>query len=234
MFFSPFLFWDPYFWLILVGLAITMWASWNVKSTFNRYATLPSHNNITGKEAAKLILEDAGIFDVTIQETSGELTDFYNPSDTTLNLSEPVYNSSSIAAICVAAHEAGHAIQDAKAYIPMSFRSKLVPIVNFGANLSMPLIILGVVLSFNQVLIRAGILCFALTLLFQIVTLPVEFNASNRALKKVKMLGIINPNEYPAGRKVLFAAALTYVAAALSTFLQLLRLILLFADNDRN
>lgn len=116
----------------------------------------------------------------------------------------------------------------------MSFRSKLVPIVNFGANLSMPLIILGVVLSFNQVLIRAGILCFALTLLFQIVTLPVEFNASNRALKKVKMLGIINSNEYPAGRKVLFTAALTYVAAALSTFLQLLRLILLFADNDRN
>lgn len=231
--FFPFFF-DPYFWMIILGVIITGWASWNVNSTFSRYDQIENHNGYTGRQAAEIILNQAGLTNVTIQEVSGRLTDFYDPRNKTLNLSTAVYNSTSVAAVGVAAHECGHAIQDAKSYLPMTIRAGLVPIVNLGSNLSMPLILLGIIFGMNQTLIKAGIICFAAIVLFQIVTLPVEFNASHRAMEQLKLSGILDNSEIPMGRKVLFAAALTYVAAALSTFLQLVRLILLFGNSDNN
>lgn len=231
--FFPFFF-DPYFWMIILGVIITGWASWNVNSTFSRYDQIENHNGYTGRQAAEIILNQAGLNNVTIQEVSGRLTDFYDPRNKTLNLSTAVYNSTSVAAVGVAAHECGHAIQDAKSYLPMTIRAGLVPIVNLGSNLSMPLILLGVIFGMNQTLIKAGIICFAAIVLFQIVTLPVEFNASHRAMGELKLTGILDNSEIPMGRKVLFAAALTYVAAALSTFLQLIRLVLLFGNNDNH
>lgn len=231
--FFPFFF-DPYFWMIILGVIITGWASWNVNSTFSHYDQIENHNGYTGRQAAEIILNQAGLNNVTIQEVSGRLTDFYDPRNKTLNLSTAVYNSTSVAAVGVAAHECGHAIQDAKSYLPMTIRAGLVPIVNLGSNLSMPLILLGIIFGMNQTLIKAGIICFAAIVLFQIVTLPVEFNASHRAMEQLKLSGILDNSEIPMGRKVLFAAALTYVAAALSTFLQLVRLILLFGNSDNN
>lgn len=231
--FFPFFF-DPYFWMIILGVIITGWASWNVNSTFSRYDQIENHNGYTGRQAAEIILNQAGLTNVTIQEVSGRLTDFYDPRNKTLNLSTAVYNSTSVAAVGVAAHECGHAIQDAKSYLPMTIRAGLVPIVNLGSNLSMPLILLGIIFGMNQTLIKAGIICFAAIVLFQIVTLPVEFNASHRAMEQLKLSSILDNSEIPMGRKVLFAAALTYVAAALSTFLQLVRLILLFGNSDNN
>ena len=215
MYYMPF-FYDPYFWMIILGVAISGWASMNVNSTFNRYDQVQNQGNYTGKVAARYILDQAGLYEVEIREVAGNLTDDYNPTNKVLSLSQSVYNSSSIAAVGVAAHEVGHALQDASNYAPMRMRSALVPIVSLGSNLSMPLILLGLVLGMNQTLIRIGIWCFALVLLFQVVTLP--------------------PQEMPMARKVLFAAALTYVAAVLTSMLQLFRLLLIFGghNNDNN
>lgn len=228
------LIYDPYFWMIIVGIAITGWASMNVNSTFHKYDKIKDAGNYTGMQAARYILDRAGLYDVEIRPIAGNLTDNYNPTNKVLSLSESVYNSSSIAAVGVAAHEVGHAIQDATDYWPMRLRSDIVPVVNLGSNLSMPLILLGIILGMNTTLIRLGIWCFALVLIFQIVTLPVEFNASHRALRMLNDGAILTPEEMPMARKVLFAAALTYVAAVLSTFLQLFRLILLFGNNNNN
>lgn len=226
-------YWDSTFILVIIGIAISMWASWYVNHTFKRYDQYNSQRGITGADAARFILDKAGLQSVAIKQIAGNLTDNYNPTNKTLNLSESTFGKSSVAAIGVAAHECGHAIQDQTNYIPMRIRLAIVPAVNLGSNASFPLILLGVVLGMNHTLIMIGIWLFALVVLFQVVTLPVEFNASRRAVSILSNGGMLESNEVSMVKHVLVAAALTYVAAALSTTLQLLRLILIFG-NDRN
>jgi len=221
----------PSYLLIIIGLAISMWASWYVNHNFKKYDQFTSHRGKSGADAARYILDSAGLQDIQINKVSGNLTDNYNPGDKTLNLSESTYDSTSVAAIGVAAHECGHAIQDQTSYAPMRVRAALVPAVNLGSNASIPLIIIGALLGMNHTLITIGIWLFALVVLFQVVTLPVEFNASGRAIKILGSGDILDSDEVPMVKQVLFAAALTYVAAAISTALQLLRLILIFGDN---
>ena len=191
---------------------------------------------MTGAEAAQRILNTAGIYDVTIQHVSGNLTDHYNPSNKTLNLSDSVYGSTSVAAVGVAAHECGHAIQHQKNYVPLTLRAAIVPVANLGSTLAWPLILIGLLFSRNTgvLFIDLGIICFSFAVIFQLVTLPVEFNASRRALRILGEQGILSESELPYTRKVLQAAALTYVASAASANLQLLRLILLFGGRDRD
>ena len=190
-------------------------------------------SGMTGAQAARMILQSNGINDVSVQRISGKLTDHYNPSTEVLNLSESVYGSTSVAAIGVAAHECGHAIQHARGYFPLSLRTALVPVANIGSQLSWVFIIVGAILSFNQTLITIGIIMFSAAVLFQLVTLPVEFNASARALEQLESNGILYRDEVSQTRKVLSAAALTYVAAAATAILQLLRLIILFGGRGR-
>ncbi|KRM78719.1 hypothetical protein FC84_GL000346 [Lapidilactobacillus dextrinicus DSM 20335] len=228
-------FFDPTFILVIAGLVISMIASAHVNSTFRRYDEVRSTSGITGAQAAQAILDGAGITDVSIQQVAGNLTDNYNSGNLTLSLSESTYNSTSVAAIGVAAHEVGHAIQHHTGYLPLKIRTGIFPLVNIGSNLSFPIILIGVLLSWNQTLINIGIWAFALVLIFQLVTLPVEFNASARALNILRNDGLLTSDEVPMVKSVLTAAALTYVAAVLSTFLQLLRLVLLFGGgNDRD
>ena len=229
----PYIYWDSTYILVVIGAVICMIASARVKTTFNKYSAYRSMSGMTGAQAAERILHAAGIYDVRVQHVSGNLTDHYNPANKTLNLSDSVCNQTSVAAVGVAAHECGHAIQHAHGYAPMSIRAALVPVVNIGSNLSIPLIFLGVLLSWNQTLIQLGIWAFALTVIFQLVTLPVEFNASRRAIVKVEEYGLLGNEEVSGGKKVLTAAALTYVAGAASSALQLLRLILLYGGNRR-
>lgn len=224
-------FFGPSYLLIIIGLVISLWASWYVNHNFKKYDEVPSDHGTSGADAARFILDNAGLQNVQIQRVSGKLTDNYNPTNKTLNLSESTYNSTSVAAIGVAAHECGHAIQDQTNYAPMRAPAALVPAVNLGSNASIPLIIVGAILGMNQTLIQIGIWLFALVVLFQVVTLPVEFNASSRAVKILGSGDLLTSNEVPMVRKVLFAAALTYVAAVISTALQLLRLIIVFGDN---
>ncbi|ALB28029.1 zinc metallopeptidase [Companilactobacillus heilongjiangensis] len=221
----------PSYLLIIIGLAISLWASWYVNHNFKKYDQFTSHRGKSGADAARYILDSAGLQDIQINKVSGNLTDNYNPGNKTLNLSESTYDSTSVAAIGVAAHECGHAIQDQTSYVPMRVRAALVPAVNLGSNASIPLIIIGALLGMNQTLITLGIWLFALVVLFQVVTLPVEFNASGRAIKILGSGDILDSDEVPMVKQVLFAAALTYVAAAISTALQLLRLIIIFGDN---
>lgn len=228
------MFWDPTYILVIIGLVISMAASAYVNSAFKKYDQVRSRNGYTGTDAAKFILQKEQITDVTVLPISGNLTDNYNSQKKTLNLSQATANSTSVAAIGVAAHECGHAVQDDKGYFPMKIRSAIVPVANIGSSLALPIIIIGVLLSWNQTLINVGIACFSLALLFQLVTLPVEFNASKRALQILSEGQVLTQEEVPMVRKVLTAAALTYVAAALSTFLQLLRLVMLFGGNSRN
>ncbi|HIY92316.1 zinc metallopeptidase [Companilactobacillus sp. HBUAS56275] len=224
-------FFGPSYFLIIIGLVISLWASWYVNHNFQKYDEVPSHHGTSGADAARFILDNAGLQNVQIQRVGGKLTDNYNPTNKTLNLSESTFDSTSVAAIGVAAHECGHAIQDQKGYAPMRLRAALVPAVNIGSNFSIPLILLGVILGANQTLIQIGIWLFALVVLFQVVTLPVEFNASGRAVKILSGSTLVDSDEIPMVRQVLFAAALTYVAAVISTALQLLRLILIFGDH---
>lgn len=224
-------FWGPTIILVFIGMIISMWASWYVNHTFKRYDQFTSHRGVTGADAARFILDNAGLQNVVIKQIGGKLTDNYNPSDKTLNLSESTFGATSVAAIGVAAHECGHAIQDQKNYLPMRVRSAIVPVVNFGSNLSFPMIVLGMILGMNHALITIGIWLFALVVLFQVVTLPVEFNASGRAVRILAEGQMLDSDEVPMVKHVLTAAALTYVAAALSTALQLLRLIIIFGNN---
>lgn len=227
---------DPTYVLVLIGAVICLIASARVKSTFNKYSRYRSMSGMTGAQAAERILNSAGIYDVTVCHISGSLTDHYNPSKKTLNLSDSVYGSNSVAAIGVAAHECGHAIQHQKNYVPLTLRTAIVPVANIGSTLAWPLILIG--LFFNSstgaMLINLGILCFSFAVLFQLVTLPVEFNASRRALHILGEQGILSDSELPYTRKVLKAAALTYVASAAAAILQLLRLVLLFGGRNRD
>ncbi|MGX4644533.1 zinc metallopeptidase [Holzapfeliella sp. JNUCC 80] len=226
------LFYDPYFYLVLIGMGLSAIASFLVQSTFSRYSTVFSNSGLTGEQAAQAILADQNIQNVTIHAIEGNLTDNYNGQNKTLNLSEATFDNSSVAAVGVAAHEVGHAIQDAHDYIPMRLRARIVPVANLGASLSMPLILIGVFLGMNQTLINIGILAFAAVLLFQVVTLPVEFDASRRAVASLRSQNLLTETELSAVKKVLTAAAFTYIASALSTFLQLLRLVLLFSNRN--
>lgn len=224
---------DPTYILIIIAAIISLIAQWRVNSAFSKYSRVASMSGMTGAQAARMILQSNGINDVSVQRISGKLTDHYNPSSKVLNLSESVYGSTSVAAIGVAAHECGHAIQHARGYFPLSLRTALVPVANIGSQLSWVFIIVGAILSFNQTLITIGIIMFSAAVLFQLVTLPVEFNASARALEQLESNGILYRDEVSQTRKVLSAAALTYVAAAATAILQLLRLIILFGGRDR-
>ena len=232
MYYPMYYMFDPTYVLILIGVLISLGASARLRSTYQQYAGVRSRCGITGEEAARQLLRSQGIYDVTIRRVPGNLTDHYDPRTKTVNLSEGVYGSSSIAAIGVAAHECGHAMQDAQDYAPLRFRSALVPVANFGAQLSWPLIIIGLLLGGSS-LVSLGILLFSLAVLFQLVTLPVEYNASSRAVKLLDSQGILSGSEVDGTRKVLNAAALTYVAAAATSILQLLRLVILFGGRDR-
>ena len=227
---------DPTYVLVLIGAIICIIASARVKTTFRKYSKYRSASGMTGAQAAERILYAAGITDVRVQHISGNLTDHYDPRNKTLSLSDSVYGSTSVAAVGVAAHEVGHAIQHDVGYFPLSFRSALVPVANFGSTLAWPLILLGLLFGSGtgSILIEIGILCFSLAVLFQLVTLPVEFNASSRALKQLDANGILSTDELKMTRKVLHAAALTYVASAAAIILQLLRLVLLFGGRDRD
>lgn len=234
----PYYYWgfDPTYLLVVIGAVICLIASARVNSTFNKYAQYRSMSGMTGAQAAERILHAAGIYDVSIQHVSGNLTDHYHPGKKTLNLSDAVYNSTSVAAIGVAAHECGHAIQHQQGYVPLSLRTAIVPVANIGSTLSWPLILIGLLFSRNtgSFLINLGILCFSFAVLFQLVTLPVEFNASSRALALLGQQGILSESELSYTRKVLKAAALTYVASAAAALLQLLRLLLLFGGRRRD
>ncbi len=226
---------DPTYILVLIGVVLSLLASAGVKTTFARYSGVRSMSGLTGRDAAEKILHMQGIYDVRIEHISGNLTDHYDPSAKVLRLSDPVYGKTSVAAIGVAAHECGHAVQHAKGYAPLSIRSSLVPAANFGSAISWPLIVLGLFLGGgSSVLVTIGILAFTLAVLFQIVTLPVEFNASARAVRILEGSGMLAGEEIKGTKKVLKAAALTYVAGAAGAILQLLRLILIAKSNDRD
>ena len=221
--------------LVLIGALISLWAQGRVTSTFNKYSKVRSRTGMTGADAAMRLLRAQGIYDVSVRPVSGNLTDHYDPRTKVVNLSESVYYATSVAAIGVAAHECGHAMQHNEGYAPLNFRSALVPVVNFGSKLSWPLILLGVLFGgVGSTLCQVGILTFTLVVLFQLVTLPVEFNASKRAVKLLDSQGILAVDEVQGTKKVLGAAALTYVAAAASTILQLLRLIILYGGRRRD
>lgn len=226
---------DPTYILVLVGVIICMLASVKMNSTFRKYSRVRNHSGITGREAAEQILRQAGIYDVRVEHVSGNLTDHYDPRSKVLRLSDATYQNASVAALGVAAHECGHAIQHATGYVPLHIRGSLVPIVNFGSVIAWPLIVIGLFFSTSSssLFLNLGILAFSLAVLFQIVTLPVEFNASRRAVSILGGSGLLYENEVRATKKVLFAAALTYVAGAVSAILQLLR-ILMIANSRRN
>ena len=225
--------WDPTYFLVLIGMLLCLGASAMVNSTMNKYSKVRNVNGITGAEAARRILNQEGLYNVQIECLKNSSGDHYDPRTNTVRLSYNNYNSASVTAVSVAAHECGHAIQHAKGYAPLSIRSALVPVVNIGSNLGLPLILLGVLLSWNQTLIQIGIWAFALSVIFQLVTLPVEFNASRRAVERIDHYGLLTASENSGCKKVLTAAAMTYVAAAASSILQLLRLVLLFGGNRR-
>ena len=226
-------YYDPTYSLILIGMVLSLLASGYVKSTYAKYSRVLSRSGLTGAQVAERILHQSGIYDVRIEHVSGNLTDHFDPRTKVVRLSDTVYGSTSVAAQAVAAHECGHVIQHATGYSPLRFRTQLVPVAQFGANISWPLILIGFFLN-GQFLITFGILLFSLAVLFQLVTLPVEFNASSRALKILEQNGILGHDEVGSSRKVLKAAALTYVAAAAASILQLLRLFLLFGRRDND
>ncbi len=214
--------------LVLPAVIFSLWASSNVKSTFSRYAKVSSR--MTGYDSARKILDENGLRDVRIGRVSGELTDHYNPSDNTIYLSDTVHDAYTAAAVGVAAHEAGHAVQHATGYTPIRIRSAIIPITNIGSNLAMPLVLLGIILSFPT-LAYIGVLAFGLSTLFQLVTLPVEFNASNRALEALESGGLPR-DELSSAKKVLRAAALTYVAALAVSLANLIRIFLIAASGS--
>lgn len=228
-------FYDPTYILVIIGIVITLAASTKVKSTFAKYSKVRSMSGMTGADAAKRILNSAGIYDVRIERIHGNLTDHYDPRSKVLRLSDSVYGASSVAAIGVAAHECGHAIQDQKDYSPLKIRASLVPVANIGSTLAWPVILIGMFIGAFDTLVPLGIILFSAAVLFQIVTLPVEFNASSRAVAILDSTGILGSEEIRYTKKVLSAAALTYVASAAAAILQLLRLVLIFGGGrDRD
>ncbi len=223
--------------LVLPCLILSLWASSSVNNTFKRYSTQYSMRGITGAEAAQRVLHANGVSGVRVERVSGNLTDHFDPKTNVIRLSDSVYGSTSTAAIGVACHEAGHAVQYATHYAPIKLRAAIIPITNFGSKLAMPLILLGVLLTFlgnfSYALVYLGIACFGLSLVFQLVTLPVEFNASRRAVRAISNTGILTQQELVGAKKTLKAAAMTYVAATAVSLAQLLRLIVLFGGRRR-
>lgn len=227
-------YYDPTYILVIIGAILSIIASSMVQSTYSKYSKVRSMSGMTGAQVAEMILKNKGIYDVRVERVSGNLTDHYNPKTKVVNLSDSVYNSQSVAALGVAAHECGHVIQHHENYVPLSIRSMLVPAANIGSKAGIPIILLGILLGYNTVLVQIGIWVFALAVLFQVVTLPVEFNASRRALVCLEEYGIVTRDEKSKSAKVLRAAAFTYVAAAAAAILQLLRLIMLFGRRDND
>lgn len=224
---------DPTMILALAGLVLTMIASAGVKRTFAKYSRVRCMAGYTGAQAAAEVLRLSGIYDVRIEHVSGDLTDHYDPRNKVLRLSDSTYSSNSVAAVCVAAHECGHAVQHQKGYGPLVLRSTLVPAANIGSSLSWPIFLFGLVMGL-QTLTTFGILLFGLAVIFQLVTLPVEFNASSRAIRILEGSGMLGSGEISGAKKVLRAAAMTYVASLASSILQLLRLVILAGGRRRN
>lgn len=226
-----------YFVLVLPCIILSLWASASVKNTFRRYSTQYSTRGITGADAAARVLRNHGISNVRIEHISGELTDHFDPKTNVIRLSDSVYGSTSTAAIGVACHEAGHAVQYATQYAPIKLRAAIIPITNFGSKISMPLILLGILFSslgsLSYTLVYLGIACFGFSFIFQLVTLPVEFNASRRAIRAIENAGLLSSKELVGTKKTLKAAAMTYVAATAVALAQLLRLILIFGGRKR-
>lgn len=220
--------------LVAAGAVLCMLASMHVNTTYARYSRMAAACGLTGADVARLILERNGVTDVQVQHVSGNLTDHYDPSKQVVNLSDAVYGSRSIAALGVAAHECGHVMQHEEGYTPLQFRTALVPIANFGSNAGIWIVLLSLILGLSSTLTTIGIVLFSMGVLFQLVTLPVEFNASHRALVMLEQYGVLGTDENRKARAVLKAAALTYVAAAASSILQLLRLVLLSNRRNRN
>lgn len=230
----PYYFFDWTWIMLLPALILAMWAQANVNSTFKKYSQVYNRFGMTGAEAARKILDMNGLYSVRVEHIAGNLTDHFDPKTNVVRLSDATYNSHSVGSIGVAAHEVGHAIQHARAYMPIRVRNAIVPAVNVCNMLSMPIILIGVILSYNQTLVDLGIILFSATVLFQLVTLPVEFNASNRAIHTLESQNMLAPDELVGAKKVLKAAALTYVAAAVSAIMSLLRLIVLFGGRRRD
>ena len=224
--------------LVLPCVIFSMIASSMVNGTFQKYSQVFSLRRMTAADAARRVLTQNGVCGVKIERISGNLTDHYDPKTNTIRLSDPVYNSTSVASIGVACHEAGHAVQYAKRYAPIHIRAAIVPITNIGTRLALPLILIGLLVtslgSYSQTIVNLGIACFGLSFVFQMITLPVEFNASRRAISAIADSGILTDEEIKGARKTLTAAAMTYVAAAALALAQLLRLILIFGRRDRN
>lgn len=223
---------DSTYILIAIGAIISMIASWNVKNTFNKYSSVGNSRGLSAQDVAQSILSSAGINDVRIERIRGELTDHYSPTEKVLRLSETVYGSTSVAALGVAAHECGHAIQHKVGYAPLNLRAISVPVANFGSKLSWPVILIGLALGYNG-LAHIGVILFLGVVFFQLITLPVEFNASSRALQILEKNSILSGNELNSAKSVLTAAALTYVAAMINSVLQLLRLIMIVNRSNR-
>ncbi|MCE2617112.1 zinc metallopeptidase [Phocaeicola oris] len=220
------------YWILFIGIAVLSYlAQWNVKRKFEKYAKMPLDSVMTGKDVAEKMLHDNGIYDVTVKSTRGMLTDFYNPADKTVNLSEAVYGSNSVAAAAVAAHECGHALQHAQSYAPLKMRSAMVPVVQFSSNIVTWVLLAGILLinSFPQLLLM-GIVLFAMTTLFSLITLPVEINASQRALVWLNRSGLTNISNHGAATDALKSAAYTYVVAALSSLATLIYYILIYTN----
>lgn len=224
---------DASYLLVIVGALLCLITSGMVKGTFNRYAKVASSVGMTGSEVAAAILRKNGIYDVTVQRVSGSLTDNFNPSAKVVNLSETVYDSTSIAAISVAAHECGHAMQHDESYFPLQLRSSILPVANFGSRFGLWIVLAGILISYFQPLIFAGVVLFSFGVLFQLVTLPVEFDASKRALATLSDMGFLNDGEITGARKVLKSAAMTYVASAAASILSLIRIILISQGGRR-
>ena len=232
------MFFDYYYLILIVpAMLFAFWASARVNSAFNRYSKVESKRGFTGKDAAEAVLRKYGIADVEVVSTTGRLTDHFDPRSKVIRLSEDVYSGRNAAAIGVAAHEAGHAAQHSEGYVPMKLRNAIIPITNIGSNLAMPLFLIGLFMSYYGeryiVIAYIGIVCFSLSTLFQLLTLPAELNASSRALSAISGEGILDEDEIPGAKKVLSAAALTYVAALAVSLLNLLRL-LLIVNRRRN
>ena len=224
---------DPTYLLLVIGMLLSLAASSRLKRTFATYSRIRSSSGMTGAQAARRILNSRGLYDVQVFPVSGNLTDHYDPRTRRVCLSQASYNQTSLAAVGVAAHECGHAVQHAENYGPLNLRSSLVPVANLGSTLAWPLFLIGLIFSMRP-LLKAGIVLFSAAVLFQLVTLPVEYNASDRALRLLTETGILGSDEVRGSRKVLSAAALTYVAALAGSVLQLLRLIILAGGRNRD
>lgn len=231
-------YYDPTMLLLIPALLLAIWAQFKVSSTFSKYSKINTMRGMTGADAARFILDRNGLSNVKVQHIEGELTDHFDPRTNIVSLSDATYSSRSIGAIGVAAHECGHAVQHAVGYMPIRVRNAIVPVVNFCSKIAMPIILIGIICvafgGFFPILIDIGIIMYAATVLFQIITLPVEFNASSRAINTLKQYDVLSDDELKGAKKVLSAAAMTYVAAAFSAIMSLLRLILISNNRRRD